>query len=385
VKIGISLLSQGESQFTGTNRYVSELVREMASLQGRVELEVLCNEPAMARGASWAAPNVQVIQANGFKLGNSRYSRLAAIGLGLARSGSLARQFSADVEAVHYPLIIQVPRVRVPSVVNHHDLLHREHPELFSRPELWWRSVTYDLAARKATIILTLSEHSRSKIIEQLGVKADRVISIPLAVDRKRFRPEPEANEDEQLAQLRLPARFLFYPASLWPHKNHWRLLAAFARLKDSELHLLLSGATFGRLPRLLAEADRLGLGARVRHLGFIAEEDLPGVYRRATALAFPSRYEGFGTPPLEAMACACPVSSSRVASLGEVCGDAALELDPDDIEQMSAALHRISNDKQLRTNLRDKGLKQAARFSWSRTAEAHLDAYRLALAIGRN
>jgi glycosyltransferase involved in cell wall biosynthesis len=385
VKIGISLLSQQDSQFTGTSRYVSELMHEMASLEGRAKLEVLCNERAMAQAASWAAPNVTVKKASGFKLGSSRYSRVAAIASGLARSGPLARQFSADVEAVQYPLIIPLPRVRLPTLVNHYDLLHRDHPELFSRAELWWRSVAYDWFARRATLILTPSEHSRTKIVEHLGVNRDRVIAIPLAVDRRRFRPEPERNEDQQLARLRLPDRFLFYPASLWPHKNHRRLLAAFARLEDCDLQLLLSGASLGHLRDLLVEAERLGLRERVRHLGFIAEEDLAGVYRRATALAFPSRYEGFGTPPLEAMACGCPVASSGATSLVEVCGDAALELDPENVEQMSAALDRISKDEQLRADLKRKGLKQAARFSWRRTAEAHLDAYRLALAIGRS
>jgi alpha-1,3-rhamnosyl/mannosyltransferase len=385
VKIGISLLSQGESQLTGTHRYVSELVREMASQEGSVELEVLCNEWAMKHASSWAASNVEVKRAEGFELGTSRYSRVRAIGVGLARSGRLARQFSAAVEAVQYPLIIPVPRVRVPTLVYHHDLLHREHPELFSRLELLWRSVAYDLAARRATIILTPSEHSRNKIVEHLGVRADRVVAIPHAVDRRRFRPEPEADEDQRLSRLRLPDRYFFYPASLWPHKNHSRLLSAFARLEDPYLHLVLSGATFGRVGDLLAEAERLGIANRVRHLGFIPEEDLPGVYRQAAALTFPSTYEGFGTPPLEAMACGCPVASSHATSLVEVCGDGALELDPHSIEQMSDALNRISKDEQLRKDLRQKGLNQAARFSWRRTADAHLDAYRLALAIGRN
>jgi glycosyltransferase involved in cell wall biosynthesis len=148
---------------------------------------------------------------------------------------------------------------------------------------------------------------------------------------------------------------------------------------------MLLSGATFGRLEKLMTEADRLGVRGRVRHLGFVAERDLPCVYRQATALVFPSRYEGFGTPPLEAMACGCPVGSSNAASLGEVCGDAALELDPYDIEQMSSALDELSNDQLLRTNLQRKGFQQAARFSWRVTAEAHLDAYRLAYAMSHD
>jgi glycosyltransferase involved in cell wall biosynthesis len=384
MKVGVSLLSQGESQFTGTGRYVSELMREMASLDGRVEIEVLCNKVAMEQARPWQTTNVQVREVRGFELGRSRYSRAAAIGFGMVRSRALARQFSDDVEVVQYPLIIALPRVHRPTIVNHFDLLHRDHPELFSQAELWWRSVAYDRSARRATLILTSSEYSRKRIVEHLKVKPDRVIAIPLAVDLMRFRPQPEPNEEERLGHLQLPARFIFYPASLWAHKNHRRLLAAVARLSDQDLHLVLSGATFGRLPELLAEAERLGIGHRVRHLGFISEDELPAVYRRAIALVFPSRYEGFGTPPLEAMACGCPVASSHAASLREVCGDGALELDPVDIEQMSASLQHITTDEQLRTDLKRKGLRQAARFSWRATAEAHLGVYSHALAIGR-
>jgi hypothetical protein len=131
VKIGISLLSQAESQFTGTARYVSELLRELAALDGEVKIEVLCNELAVESAMNWAARNVDVRRVDNFRLGHSRRSRVVAITLGLLHSGPLASQFSPDVQAVEYPLIISLPRIQLPTLVYHHDLLHRAHPELF--------------------------------------------------------------------------------------------------------------------------------------------------------------------------------------------------------------------------------------------------------------
>jgi glycosyltransferase involved in cell wall biosynthesis len=381
MKIGISLLSQAQSQFTGTSRYVSELVRSLASL-GEVELDVLCNEPAMAQAADWAGPNVTVKRATGYADRTSRISRLGAMAGAVALPARLARQFSPDVAAIQYPLIIPIPRVRLPTLVNLHDVLHKDHPEQFTRAQLGWRRFAYDRAARESTLVLTLSRYSRERIIERLGVMPDRVKAIPLAVDPSRFRPEPGPDEAERLASLGLPERFLFYPASLWPHKNHSNLLRAMARMDDPGLHLVLSGATFGRLEDLLEEAGRLGIGDRVRHLGFIGEADLPVVYRRATGLAFPSMYEGFGTPPLEAMACGCPVASSLETSLAEVCGEAALELVPGDEAQMAAQLTSLVSDERLRGSLRKRGRQRSSEFSWMDVARAHLDAYRLALSL---
>jgi glycosyltransferase involved in cell wall biosynthesis len=384
MKIGISLLSQAEEQFTGTNRYVTELVRELASMGDEaVELEILCNPASMREAREWAPPSVVVKGAGTDSLGGSGLSRIAAICAGMIRSRPLAGEFSPGVEAVQYPLIIPLPRVKAPTLLNLHDVIHRDHPELFSRGQLAWRRMLYDRAARSATLVLTLSEYSRRRIIEHLGIEEERVIAIPLATNPQLFRPEPQPEDEESVAELRLPRRFLLYPASLWPHKNHRQLLAAFARMSDREVELILTGATFGRLGELVDEAGRLGVSDRFRHLGFVPEAALPAVYRRATALAFPSSYEGFGTPPLEAMACGCPVASSLSTSLSEVCGDAALELVPEDVTQMSDALERVTDDQSLRDELRRKGLRQAEQFSWRHTAEMHLDAYRRAIAAG--
>ena len=148
------------------------------------------------------------------------------------------------------------------------------------------------------------------------------------------------------------------------------------ARIEDRDLTLVLTGRADNRLRRLLARARALGIEQRVRHLGYVEAAQVPALYRRATALVFPSLFEGFGSPPLEAMACGCPVASSTAASLPEVCGDAALLFDPEDTEALVDAIDRITGDEPLRRSLTERGVEQARAYTWSSAAERHVRVY---------
>jgi glycosyltransferase involved in cell wall biosynthesis len=377
--VGMGLLTQGADQFTGTATYVRELLRELGQRTGQTRVEVLCNEHALTNFGSCASPAVRLTHASGHRVGTSRSTRALALARTRVVSRRLARQFTPDVRVVHYPLTLGVPPVRLPTVLSLHDVQHHDLPQHFSTAARLWRRIYYDGPARRATLVHTLSRYSKGRIVDRLGVDPHRVVVIPLAVDHRRFRPEAGARDAELLAPLCLPKRFLFYPATLWRHKNHLKLLDALALVEDDELHLVLCGGSFGRLPEILAAAARRGLADRVHHLGFIPDGALPAVYRRATAVVFPSTYEGFGAPPLEAMASGCPVASTLVGPLAEVCGAAAIELLPDDDRQMAEAIDRVASDEQLRAHLRGAGLEQAGRFSWVRVADTHLDAYRRA------
>lgn len=380
----MSLITQGAEQFTGTATYVKELLAEFAMRPGALRVEVLCNEHAARHLESSVSDVVRLTRTAGPRIGSTRAGRAVALVGARANSRRLARRFSPDVGLIHYPLTLGVPSVRLPTILSLHDVQHHDLPEHFSRAERLWRRLFYDGPASRATLVHTLSEYSKSRIVARLGVHPDRVVVIPLAVDHQRFRPAASAHESEMLLPLRLPARFLFYPATLWPHKNHLQLLAALAAVDDDALHLVLCGGAYGRLSHVLDAAARLGVGDRVRHLGFVSDRALPAVYRRATALVFPSTYEGFGAPPLEAMASGCPVASSRAGPLAEVCGEAALELVPDDAGQMAGAITRLVADEALRSQLRQAGLQRAAAFSWAAVADAHLLAYARASALHR-
>jgi glycosyltransferase involved in cell wall biosynthesis len=250
--------------------------------------------------------------------------------------------------AIHYPFTIAYPRAKLPAAVTLHDVLHREPVQ---SPRGLLRRWTYDRSARRAQLVIVPSDFVRRRAHELLGIPAERIRVIHHGIDHDRFRPGPEAREG-----------FLLYPAESWPHKNHRRLFEAFARLRAERpgLELVLTGTGFRDLPPGVRTAGRVGW------------EELPSLYRRAAALVFPSLYEGFGLPPLEAMACGCPVACSNAASLPEVCGDAAAYFDPTSVDDMVAATRQA-----LQGELVPTGLEQAAGFTWAKCARRHETVYR--------
>ena len=206
----------------------------------------------------------------------------------------------AGIDVVHYPLTVPVPPLDVPSVVTLHDVQHLDLPQLFSRGERLFRRVFYDRASRRADLVLVPSEFVRERAVARLGLDPARVLVCPHGVDHEAFRPGTPRTR-----------ALLLYPAKTWPHKNHERLLAAFAllRARSPELRLVLTGGGTEKL------AGPPGVEAR----GLVPAAELAELYRRAACLVFPSLYEGFGTPILEAMACGTPGrgGAGRVAPRG--------------------------------------------------------------------
>jgi glycosyltransferase involved in cell wall biosynthesis len=377
--VGFGLLTLVPGGLGGSESYVRGL---LGAFSGPDRIVVLANRELPQ---SYAAPLGPAVSIHGlrYRYGFASAARAAAMLRAALAPRRLERSLPSGLDVLHYPLTVPIPRSPAPGVVTLHDLQHRELPEFFSAAERAYRARAYDRAARNAAHVISVSEHGRAAAIELLGLDPARVTAIPWGLDHDRFRPGPVEDDAELLAPYRLPERFLLYPANLWPHKNHEALLRALARCGRPDLTLVLTGQPFRRLGELERLAGELGVGERVRHLGYVPSAVVPALYRAATALAFPSLYEGFGGPPLEAMACGCPVASSRAASLEEVCGDAALYFDPSDVDELAAALHHVVGNTELRDELRRAGLERAAGFTWDKAASAHLDVYRAAAIAG--
>jgi glycosyltransferase involved in cell wall biosynthesis len=264
--------------------------------------------------------------------------------------------------------------------VTAHDLIPLVLPEYRGSPLVRAYMQLQVVTVRRARLILTDSNASRHDVVNVLDVPRQKVRVIPLAADR-RYRPAPPAEVAAVRAKLRLPERFVLYNGGLDVRKNVTRLLLAYARARASHgvtEPLAITGNPDQRgalFPPLRPLVEQLGLERHVRFVGF-ARDEIVALYSGCSLFVYPSRYEGFGLPVLEAMACGAPVACSNASSLPEVAGDAAILFDPDDEAQMAEAIANGLAD----TELGDKGKARAAEFTWEKTAAATLQAYRDAL-----
>jgi glycosyltransferase involved in cell wall biosynthesis len=352
--VAFSLLTLAPGAVGGSETYARGLLGAFAEGHGPERVTVLAG-PAISGGGAVDVRHVAAPAAAG------GVARLA----GLLRG--MARRDGSGAELLHHPLTVPAPRSRGPSVVTLHDVLHRELPALFSRSERAFRRLAYERAARVATRVVTVSEHSRGQIVERVGIAPEQVVAIHSGVDHERFKPAGPAESPT-------PGPFVLYPANLWPHKNHARLIAALARVEG--VALVLTGSPSPRLAALHDEARREGV--EMRHLGYV--DDLASLYRGAAALVFPSLAEGWGAPVVEAMACGCPVAASESAAVAEAAGGAALPFPPRDVAAMAAAIRRLATDEGLREEFRGRGLERAAQLTWPTAAARHTEVYSEAL-----
>jgi len=264
-----------------------------------------------------------------------------------------------------------------PVVVTIHDLAYLRYPQVHPLGRRLYLGAFTRLTVRRAKAIVAVSQYTRREIGQFFRVPMERIHVIYEGYDA-RFRPLPHEEVEAFRKQRGLPPRYLLYLGNLEPRKNLSRLVQAYARISGREqVPLVLAGPRGWGYADLFRQVDRLGLSGRVAFPGFVPAEELPLWYNGAEAFVYPSLYEGFGLPPLEAMACGTPVLVSSASSLPEVVGEAGLQVPPEDVDALAEALQRLLDDAELRAALRQRGLEQAGRFSWARMAEETAGLYR--------
>jgi glycosyltransferase involved in cell wall biosynthesis len=272
----------------------------------------------------------------------------------------------------------------LPGVVTVHDLAYLLYPAHFPTKRRHYFQWLVPPSLRRARRIITVSENSKRDLCRLLAVPEEKVRVIYNGVEPQfRVATQPALVERVR-AKYELPPKIVLSVGVLEPRKNLERLVQAFALLRQRgiEHRLVLVGAAGWGYENLLRLPRELGLDDAVRFLGFVSQADLPLLYNAADLFVYPSLYEGFGLPALEAMACGTPVVVSHVSSLPEVVGDAGVLVDPHSVEGIAEAIYRCLRSDGLREELREAGLKQAARFSWHEAARQTLQVYREVLAI---
>lgn len=284
-----------------------------------------------------------------------------------------------DATLYHSPYYLMPYSLTCPSVVTMHDLIPMLLPEYSSRRARWVFRWLVSLALRTSSHTITGSQATRDDILARFSVAPDSLTVVPLAADPD-FTVQPADTVHNLRQRYRLWDPFVLYVGSNQRHKNLVRLVEAWAEVATHYPHttLAIAGSWIPTLPEARIRAEELGLGENViRWLGPISEKDLPAFYGAASLFVFPSLYEGFGLPVIEAMACGVPVVCSNASSLPEVVGDCALQFDPHQTASIAKALTRALGDEALRKDLRERGLARAATFSWERTARETLVIYR--------
>jgi glycosyltransferase involved in cell wall biosynthesis len=284
-----------------------------------------------------------------------------------------------EANLAHGPVFVGPLGAPCPFVITIHDLSFIRFPHLFRPVNRLYLTLMTRLSARRARRLIAVSEHAASETVSLLGVSRDRVDVVYHGVD-PRFHPLPTEEVEAFRARRELPERYVLFVGTLEPRKNLERLVEAFSQVYDGRTRLVLAGGRGWLYDHLYREVEELSLGGAVLFPGYVPSEELPLWYNAATALAYPSLYEGFGMPVTEAQACGLPVLTSNASSLPEAAGEAALLVDPRNVEEIAAGLNRLLRDPALQKDLRERGLAHARRFSWSLTAQQTIQVYRRAL-----
>lgn len=359
---------------TGIGRYAIELLRAMVALPGEHKLILLTTEQSDQHGL-WR-------HFEHHALSNCR-TLPQLLSWGNVAVGHAAARYKLDI--VHDPNGIAPyagPARGTKRLVTIHDAFPYVYPASHNWLDNWRYRWMLPWVARRADVVLTDSECSRRDLIHYLALPKPQVRTIYLGGDL-RFRPVTDVNALSAMrARYKIEHPYLLYVGGVNARKNIARLLEAFAqvRARQPDVRLVIGGKRQWQTGEIDRTFQRLNLADAVQWTGYVRDEDLPALYSGAAAFVFPSLYEGFGLPPLEAMACGTPVITSNVSSLPEVVGDAALTVDPYDVGALAAAIERALTDEPLRAELRARGLARAAQFTWERAARDTMNVYRAVL-----
>jgi len=278
---------------------------------------------------------------------------------------------AAGVGVVHFPYQ-DAFTTEVPSLYQPHDLQHLHLPELFSRWQYERREVIYRTHCERAAAVVAMTSWGRRDLIESYALADEKVWVVPGASVLPVY-PAPSRSElAEMRARLGLPDSFLLYPAQPWPHKNHARLLESLAVLRQrtgATVPLVCSGAPPAAFREVRERAGELGLSEAIVFPGFVSPRELRGLYELATALVFPSRFEGWGLPVCEAFSAGLPVAASSATGLPDLVDDAGLIFDPESTGQIADRVQALWSDAELRRSLSELGRQRGELFSWERSS----------------
>lgn len=357
---------------SGNETYALNLLRSLVANPGGDTYQVLTPHPDRLRAVVELPPSAEVVQVR-------PAASLLRIPFGIPNA---VRRHRSEVLHVSY---VAPPLVACPTVVTVHDLSFVAYPRSLSRRARFMLTALVPLSVRRAARVIAVSRFTRDDLVRRYRVPEGK-ISVVYEAAGPAFRVLDDAGSRPLPAGVIEP--FVLAVGNLEPRKNLARLIEAFAavaREPGVSAKLVLVGKAKGQEDALARLVEKHGLRDRVIFTGFVAEEQLVVLYNRAAVFVYPSLYEGFGLPPLEAMACGCPVIASSVTAMPEVLGDAALLFDPTSTTVLTDAILGVLGAEERARDLRSRGLRQVARYSWAKAADQTRAVYRDAVTVARS
>jgi glycosyltransferase involved in cell wall biosynthesis len=361
--------------FTGIGRYVYELVKNLTEIDKKNEYVLFMNKPEYDE---FEPPNKRVSKV----LVNARHYSFAE------QTRYLRKLWRKKLDLIHFTHFNAPILYRGKSVVTIHDLTLSFFPG--KKMNSWTHRKAYEMvlnrSAKHASSVIAVSQHTKKDLIDVTGVDSAKIEVIYEGVD-EQFKPRPDKDAIKDLIKkYGITKDYILY-AGVWrSHKNVVNLIKAFALLREDagfEPQLVITGADDPHYPEVKRTVRELGLEHSVIFPGLVPEDELVALYQAAHVYAFPSLYEGFGLPPLEAMRCGTPVVASKSSCIPEICGeDNALFFDPLDPEDMANTIRKLWLDEDLQKDLRDRGLRHSKKFDWRKMAEETLKVYEEAVKL---
>ncbi|MFN2497963.1 MAG: glycosyltransferase family 4 protein [Pyrinomonadaceae bacterium] len=373
MRIAIDAHSVG-NKLGGNESYAKNLIEALAEIDGVNQYTIFVTRREARERFSNRWPNFQV---------RTTPPHTPLVRIPLTLSAELRRN---RVDVLHVQFTAP-PFSPCPVVVSIHDLSFEHLPQTFKRRSRMQLRLTVRRSARNAAQVITLSEHTRADLIDTYNLRPEKVNVVPLAAP-DAFAPVRDDNELQRVRQIYgIDRNYILSVGSIQPRKNLRRLIEAYSLLQQQQPEcklpqLVLVGKNawlYDETLQLLKDRD---VGASIVLPGYVPESDLPALYSGALCFIYPSYFEGFGLPPLEAMKCGAPVIVGNKTSLPEVVGDAALMIDPFDVNAIAAAIQKVISDSDFRSDLRVKGMQRAKQFDWKETARQTLAVYEKAFAL---
>ncbi len=369
MRVGLDARALASEQISGVERYVTDLTLALAKLERGPEIIAYTDRPIgdleIARAVS----------------AHSLRTRMLRARHGWLRAALPWRLWRDGVDLVHLPSTIIPPILPCPAVVTVHDLAWTRYPEIYAAADLAMQHRAVAGAAARAARIIAVSESTARDLRHRYPGAVDKIMVVPLGVSAE-FSPEgPPLSPAAFAGAGKLRKGYILYTGGLLPRKNLLRLVAAYSKVlsEGPAPPLVLAGARTAHAEELAAVVRELGIERQVIFTGYVQRRDLPALYRGAGIFVYPSLYEGFGLPVLEAMASGAPVVTTNVSSMPEVAEEAAVLVDPESVDRLAWAISLYLTDEELGRTMTRRGLARSREFTWEQTARKTVEVYKLA------